>query len=365
LRIFKKSLSVELISTATAIFLILVGIILAQRAGYFVSMVAKGILPNDAVSTLLGFNMVKFLPLILSLTIFLSALLTLTRWHRDSEMAIWFSSGLSIYNWIRPTLAFALPIILIILLLSLFVMPWAIHKGESYRLQLKNRDEFSSVSPGTFKESRNGEKIYFIEGLDQLGSVVKNVFMQSKQNQKTSILFASNGQREKAKNGDHFLALEHGRQYRVDADTDITTTTEFEKYAIRIETKEAAPETSTIQSKSTLELIKEDSLPANAELQWRMAIPISALILVILAIPLSFVDPRAGRSLNMMFAIFIYIIYNNVLSIFQAWVTQGRLSPMIGLWPAHLFFLLFAWYLFYRRDHLLPIFPSIFKVFKK
>ena len=89
------------------------------------------------------------------------------------------------------------------------------------------------------------------------------------------------------------------------------------------------------------------------------ALPIfSALILVLLAIPLSFVDPRAGRSLNLIFALVVYVIYNNILSIFQAWVTQGRLSASIGLWPVHAFFALLVFYMFYRRNHLLPLIPK-------
>ena len=339
-------------------FLILVGIIIAQRAGYFVQLAAKGVLPNDAISTLLGFNMVKFLPMILSLSIFLAVLLTLSRWHRDSEMVVWFSAGLSIMQWIRPILAFALPVIAVITLLSILVMPWAIQKGESYRLQLKSRDELSSISPGVFKESSSGDRVFFIEGFDELGNVVKNIFVQTTQHQKTGVVVAAQGSRKKENNGDNFLVMEKGRRYESKPNSAEVSTTEFERYAVRLQTKEAAPEPSTRQAVPTQQLLQNADAGNNAELQWRMAIPISALILVLLAIPLSFVDPRAGRSLNVAFALLIYIIYNNMLSIFQAWVTQGRLSSLIGLWPVHMFFLSFAFYLFYRRNHLLPLLPN-------
>ena len=56
--LFRRSLLQELISTATGAFLILVGIVIAQRAVYLIQLAAKGILPNDAITTLLGFNMV-------------------------------------------------------------------------------------------------------------------------------------------------------------------------------------------------------------------------------------------------------------------------------------------------------------------
>lgn len=348
-------------NTAAAMFLILLGIVIAQRAGYLVRSVAKGFIPNDAIGTLLGFNMVKFLPMILSLAIFLAVLLTLTRWHKDSEMVIWFSAGLGLKQWIRPILNFAVPVIIVITLLSLFVMPWATQKAEEYRVQLKNRDELSSVSPGVFKESNAGDRVYFVESFDKLGYEVKNVFVQSVQHQKTGVIVASSGKRVKEKNGDNFLVLEQGRRYEGKPNSAEVSTTEFEQYAIRIETKEASPEPSTAQEKSTQSLLTDNSAADKAEMQWRLAIPISAIILVLLAIPLSFVDPRAGRSLNMMFALFIFIIYNNMLSIFQAWVTQDRISAWIGLWPVHAFFLLLTVYMFYRRNHLLPLLPQLFK----
>lgn len=350
-------MSHELITTAAALFLILIGIVVAQRAGFLVGSAAKGWIPNDAITTMLGFSLIKFLPMIMSLTIFLSVLLTLTRWHRDSEMVIWFTAGLGITKWIRPIINFAIPVIIIIALLSFFVMPWATQKVEEYRIQLKSRDESSSISPGVFKESNDGERVYFVEGFDELGNVVKNVFIQSSQHQKTGIIVASQGSRFKAENDDRFILLSQGRRYQGTPNSAEMSTTEFESYAIRLETKEVAKKPIDSETLPTEKLLSSDSPSDKAELQWRLAIPVSAIILVLLAIPMSFVDPRAGRSLNLMLAIFIFIIYNNVLSIFEAWVTQGKVNVLIGLWPVHILFTLLAIYLFYRRNYLLPVFP--------
>lgn len=360
LKLFNKSLSQELISTASATFLVLIGIVIAQRAGFLVRIAAKGWIPNDAITTMLGFNMIKFLPMILSLTLFLSVLLTLTRWHRDSEMVIWFNTGLGVTSWIRPILKFALPVVITIALLSFFVMPWATQKVEDYRVQLKSRDELSAISPGVFKESSGGDRVYFVESFDQLGNVVKNVFVQTTQNQKTGVIVASQGSRVKAENGDNFIVLEKGRRYESKPNSAEVSTTEFERYAVRVETKEVAREPNETDALSTTLLVKSDSLRDKAELQWRLAIPISGIVLVLLAVPLSFVDPRAGRSLNLMFAVLIYVIYSNMLSIFQAWVTQGKIHHWIGLWPVHILFILLAIYLYYRRTYLLPVLPKIF-----
>lgn len=165
MKTFKKSLSHELIVTAAALFLILIGIVVAQRAGFLVGSAAKGWIPHDAITTILGFNIIRFLPMILSLSIFLTILLTLTRWHQDSEMVIWFTSGLGITKWIRPIIIFAMPVIIIIALLSFFVMPWSTQQVEDYKAELKSRDETASISPGVFKESNNGERVYLLKAL--------------------------------------------------------------------------------------------------------------------------------------------------------------------------------------------------------
>lgn len=359
--LFKRSLLHELVSTAIGAFLILLGIVLAQRIAYYIGIAAKGSLASDAINTLLGFSMLKFLPMLLSLTIFLAVLLTLTRWHRDSEMVVWFSSGQGIAGWIRPVLTFALPVIAMIALLSLFVTPWATHKGSDFRDQLKSRDELASISPGVFKESRNADRVFFVESFDELGNIVKNIFVQSIQHQRLGIVVASQGHRATEPNGDSFLVMQNGRRYEGKPNTPEFSTTEFERYAIRIEPAEVKQEPPTTQSKASLELLQDHSPSNNAELQWRLAIPISAFVLVLLAIPLSFVDPRAGRSANLMLALLVYIIYNNFLSIMQAWLAQGKLSPLIGLWPVHLFFLLFTVYMFYRRVFQLPLIPRLWR----
>ncbi|MDP1767066.1 MAG: LPS export ABC transporter permease LptF [Methylotenera sp.] len=357
--LFRRSLLQELISTATGTFLILVGIIIAQRTGYLIRLAAKGILPNDAIATMLGFSMIRFLPMLLSLSLFLAVLLTLSRWYRDSEMVIWFSSGLSISNWIRPILIFSTPIVLIISFLSLFVTPWAHNKVEEFRVQLESRDDLAAISPGVFKESAHADRVFFIESFDELGNIVKNIFVQSVQHQKLGIIVAAQGSRVVEKNGDNFLVMQNGSRYQGSREGADYSTTEFEKYAIRVEASEARNSAPSTQSMSSKELLHNKNNTNVAELQWRLALPISAWILALLAIPLSALDPRAGKSANFVLATIIYLIYNNFLNICQAWIAQDKISGIIGLWPVHLLFAAFTCYMFYRRIHQLPIFPSI------
>lgn len=357
--LFKRSLMQELFFTALTSLTVLLGIMVAQRIAYYLGFAARGSLASDAISALLGFSLLKFLPMLLSLTLFLAVLLTLTRSHRDSEMVVWFSSGLGIAAWVRPVLVFSMPVIGVIAFLSLFVTPWATQKGIDFRDQLESRDELSTLTPGVFKESKNTDRVFFVESFNQLGSTVRNVFAQSVQHQKLGIMVAQEGFREVEKNSDTFLVLLNGRRYEGQRDTLEFSVTEFERYAIRVEPAEVKHDPPTPKTESSMDLLRDRSPNNNAELQWRLAMPISAFVLVLLAIPLSFVDPRAGRSVNLIMALLVYIIYNNLLSIMQAWVAHGKLNPLVGLWPIHVSMLLLTFYLFYRRLFLLPLLPRL------
>ena len=358
--IFKRSLSQELLQTAIGAFTVLFGIVIAQRITYYIGIAANGSIASNSINTLLGFSMLKFLPMLLSLTLFLAVLLTLTRQHRDSEMVIWFSSGQGLAAWIRPILTFSGPVIILIAFLSLFVTPWATNKSSDYKTQLQKQDELATITPGVFKESKQANRVYFVESFNQLGATVKNIFIQSVQHKKLGFIVAKQGHRETMENHDNFLIMEQGRRYEGKPETSEFSSTTFEKYAVRLEAKETKePPAKVIQAVPINVLLSVHNPTNNAEIQGRIATPISALILVLLAIPLSFVDPRSGRSSNVAMAVLIYIIYINMISIAQAWLVQEKISPIIGLWPVHLIFLSLTIYLFYRRASQLPLMPRL------
>src|SRR3954464_14203596 len=123
--IFHRALLREFASLAGAVFMALFAIALTTQLIRLLGKAAGGSISTDAVVAFIGFFALGALPVLLSLTMFISVLMTLTRGWRDSEMVIWFSSGLSLMAWLRPVMIFALPQVLLIAALSLFISPWA------------------------------------------------------------------------------------------------------------------------------------------------------------------------------------------------------------------------------------------------
>src|SRR5216117_2776358 len=138
---------------------------------------AGGSIPTDAVVAFLGFFALGALPVLLSLTMFISVLLTLTRGWRDSEMVIWFTAGLPLTAWLKPVMLFALPQIAVIAVLSLFISPWAAQMGETYQSRIAARDDVSRVDPGVFGETGNKERVFFVESVSGDQASVQNVFV--------------------------------------------------------------------------------------------------------------------------------------------------------------------------------------------
>ena len=230
---------------------------------------------------------------------------------------------------------FALPQIAVITALSLYISPWAAQMSEQYRTKVDARDDVSRVSPGVFGETSNKERVFFVESISGDSSVVQNVFVSSVQQSRSGVSMSRTGRTETAANGDRFIVLEQGRRYEGAPGEDEYRLMEFERYAARIETKEGSEPQVTHKTLTTWALIETPTNQNLGELLWRVGVPISAIVLVMLAIPMSFVNPRAGRSANLLFALFTYIVYSNLLSVSQARVAQGRMDFGVGWWLVH------------------------------
>ena len=305
-----------------ATFIVLLGITVATQLVRFLGLAAGGAITFSGVFALLALASFNYLPVLLSLTLFIAVLMTLTRCYRDSEMIVWSCSGLGLTAWIRPILMFAFPIVLLIALLSLVLSPWANSKSEEFLRYMDSRDDISQVTPGVFRESKQNERVYFVENVNEGENTVANIFVSSTQHQKTGVMIARRGFLQTAENGDRFLVLLNGRRYEGTPGTLEYKISEFERYAMRIEARGLRAALPSAKSMATLDLLENSGPFYRGELVWRIGLPLSALLLALLAIPLSFVNPRAGRSLNLVLAILVYMIYNNVLSIAQAWVAQ-------------------------------------------
>jgi lipopolysaccharide export system permease protein len=334
--IFQRSLTREFTAVGSSVVVVLVAIMVVNAFVTQLKRAASGSIEPEAVIALLGFLLVAYLPVILALALFVSVLLTLSRSYRDSEMPIWFSSGLSITAWISPVLRFGLPIVLVTAGLSFFLTPWALSQSAEYERILKSRDEISRLSPGTFIEARSANQMYFIDKTADNSEYASNVFMHYNENGRVGVVVAEKGFTEVDAKGDRVFVLLNGRRYEGTPSALDFRIVDFQRMTKRIDVKEIAADAPRTKQLSTMALINEPTPDRIAELHWRIALPVAALILALMAIPLSFVNPRSGTSANLVLAVLIFFLYYNLLNFFQAWTVSGTVPMWLGLLPVHL-----------------------------
>lgn len=348
--IYERAARREFAQAAAATIVVLLAVVLSVQLIRLLKDAALGKLAPEGVLAMLTFAATRYMPMLLTLTLFIAVLLSLSRMYRDSEMVVWFASGMPLQRWIRPVMRFALPILLLIALLSTVLAPWATQAQAAYLAGMEVRSELSMLSPGAFREIRDGRQVYFIENIDERGGQIGMVFVASMLEGKLGVVMSERGHQETRPTGERFLVLEEGRRYEVEPGTPAFRVMDFARYAVRTEDGET-PQTRRAPGRIPfLELLTLDDPIMRSEVVYRIAVPVAALILVLMAIPLAYVNPRAGRSANLLIAIIIYAIYSNVMSIAQTWVMRGNLHFAVGMFLPHVLMLLPLIIMFYVRQ---------------
>lgn len=349
--LYRRALTREMGLATGAVLTVLIAIALVVLFIRLLGDVARGELANEAVFAFLGFTLLHFLPVLMTIALFAGVLLPLSRMWRDSEMVIWFNAGLSLTQWLRPVLTFALPFVAVMLLLTLAINPWAQTKKNEYRQDLKSRSDSALVVPGLFAESSAGQRVYYVESLNPLTGIVRNVFMQSRLDGQLGLVVAREGSHTELEDGSRYLVFKDGRRYEGTPGQLDYRIVQFERYWMRLDTVAMEARDAGIRHAPLTRLLAENSPAAHAELLWRFGVPFSALVLAAMAVPLSFVNTRARRSWGLLIALLVYFVYNNLLSLAQAWVGQGRLDVWSGSLVPHALMLAVTLGLFYLRMH--------------
>jgi lipopolysaccharide export system permease protein len=347
--IFRRALLQELTVNTVGVFVVLMAIISTQIIIRLLGQAASGALPADGVMGILAFTALTQLPRLLAATLFTSVLLTLSRSWRDSEMVIWMSSGQSLLSWIRPVLQFAFPLAFLAGILSIGLSPWAVKNRIEYQSLLESRDELVAISPGMFQERRKDGSIHFIESLNPINGEINRIFRHSDDKNIDDTVIAKSGFIYTDPKGEKFLILENGRRYQGTAGTNLYETVDFKRYGLRVEQGTAKTMANHESTRSTLTLLSEATPRAGAELFWRFSWPLVTLILVYAAIPLSFVNPRMGRSYNIILGIMVFAVYFQVTNITQAQIQLGRVHYLLALLVLHGTALALVMGLFYKR----------------
>lgn len=329
--------------TLLAVMTVLLLIFFSTRFVNILGDVAAGTLPGEVLFSLLGLKLIKNLSAMMPLAVFFSVLLAFGRLYRDREMVALAASGVGQMGIVRIVLVLAPAIFVINAGLSLFVTPWAEGKANQIKHAADNRSELSLLAAGRFTESSEGNLLMYVERLSDDQRQLENVFVQNRGSARKGILASEHGYRyTDPDSGDDYMVMIDGYRYEGEPGEADFRITKFRKHAVRIKEKQAPEARIRRDAKPNSVLWESDLLKDTAELQWRLVLPLTTVALMLLAIPLSRVNPREGRYGRFFSAVFIYVIYNNMFGAAYNWVGKGSLSPWIGMWWIPLAILLVA-----------------------
>ncbi|HLS18087.1 MAG TPA: LPS export ABC transporter permease LptF [Paenalcaligenes sp.] len=355
--LFRRSVISEILSHGGVVLSTLIIVWLSVLIVRLLGDAASGQIGAEVVLGLAVFSSITALPVILSVSLFIAVLTTVTRSFRESEMVVWFSSGLSLTNWIRPILYCAIPLSLIIATLTLYGAPWAYRQIAEYHQRYELRSDLSKVSTGEFIETEGGDRVFFsedpLDDEDELGQVVVRVLGEEWHH----LITAESAYTEIADNGDRFLVLRDGHRYDLTPGEGDAQLFSFERYGVRMENRDEDTDPEAIRSQAeqqlkarpTPSLIDKFDQGSQAHLMWRLAMPLAALNLALLAIPLGVVNPRLGRGGDILIAGLIALLYMNLINLSRGWINKGVLPFEVGLWLVHLFFALLMAVLMWHR----------------
>lgn len=322
--LFHSSLRKELARSFGATLVVLVTIVMTMTLIRTLGQASRGSVNPQEVLMVMGYTVLGYLPPILTLSLFASIVGTLSRMYRDSEMVIWFSSGRGLAAFIRPLFGFAWPVLAVVVLLALVAWPWANQQAQDLRDRYGRRGDLERVAPGQFQESASGRRVFFLDKDTPDNKSGKNIFISTSEHGKETVTSARAGNVQSV-GDDQFLVLYNGQRLETVLADQTMRVSEFEEYGSRVGSNAlGGPDDSPSRTRSTLRLLQEPSRVNQGELAWRLGLALAALNFVVLAISVSSVNPRAGRSGNLVFALFAFVVYYNLLNLGQSWIGSGR-----------------------------------------
>ena len=348
--LFDSTLRRDLARSFGATLVVILTIVLTMMLIRTLGQAALGRVSPQDVVLLLGYTALGHLPTMLALSLFIAVVATLGRMYRDSEMVIWFASGIGLARFVKPVLRTAWPVLLVVALLALFVWPWVNQQGVDLRTRFESRSDLARVAPGSFQTSSDGSRTFFIDRDTVDSNTGRNVFILSNGARGESVTTAAEGRIE-FRGDERFLVLQRGQRNEQDPESNEKTLSRFEGYAVSMgDTVRSPTDQRPPKARPTLELLQQPSPAHQGELAWRLGLVLGAAILLLLGIGLSFSNPRRASNWNLLFSLLSFIVYYNLINLSQAWVTNGRLGLGSALLMAHGGALCLALALLWWRD---------------
>ena len=342
-RILDRYIFREIAMTWIGVTMVLLLILLTNQFARVLGDVAKGNLPKNAAFDVIGLSAVQYLTILVPIGLFLAIMLALGRLYRDSELPAMMACRVGPSGIYRPLMWLMCPLVIGVAWLSIEGGPWALTHVDRIGAEARRQADLASIEPGQFTMFGPDHAVVYGNSLTPEGHL-RNVFMQRQaEDGSIEVVISELGEMVESDDPDiRFLVLHDGRRYEGVPGTTQFRVIEFAEHGVPYRLPSVSAPVQRPRAMAFFDLMRSSEPEHIAEFQWRLSVPLSTIILAILAVPLSRSQPRAGRYGRLAIGLLVFIIYLNMMSAAKAWVEQSEISPALGIWWVHGVVLLFA-----------------------
>ncbi len=326
----------ELLKSQLMVLLVLVAIFVGQSIVRLMTEAALGQLPPRLILLFLLYSLPDFLTYLFPLTLYVSIIITIGRICSDSEMVVMRAIGYSPVRVMFVSLLLGVGAAALVGFISIELTYRAADARYTLQQQASSDPEFLPIDSGRFvnfgryniyveevdtqSENKDIHQIYVIE------TVPENLGTRPA----ASITAANEGHLMLDPDGVRWLWLNDGRRYELPLDGTYRRA-HFDEFKAPLagNITEETRKKGVIERMTMAELFASSEREAQVEAQWRLSPILATLVLSMVAVPLSMVNPRQGRFARLMPAILIYAAYY----LFLLSLRNLMLTNTIALWP--------------------------------
>lgn len=348
MRLINRYLFKQFSQLAIAVLVVLFVVSIGGFLTDLIAEISRGKVPAGLMLQLLVLRMPRFLSFVMPLALFIGLMMGIARLYSDSEMAVLASVGVSSQKLWKPVAWVALPFVFVIAFSSLWLTPWTAQKAKAMVEQANRSFLLSGLEPGRFVELPGKSGILFVGELSMDGKTFSNLFVQREKKGRLDIVTAGKGELLLV-GGARVLRLKDGFRIEGELGRKDFRKMQFKVNDIHIPEPNASKASSKLDSVGTLKLLDIGSAASLSEFHWRLAMPLFAIILATLAIPLARSEPRQPQYGLVLFAIMAYLLGMLTLLAGTFMLAEASIPSILGLWWAIVPMAVISYWL-YRRD---------------
>ncbi len=341
----------EIVKPFAAVCALLVIVFVVYSSSERLGDAVAGLQGLPTILTLLGLEALIALEVLLPMALYLSVVFGLATLASRGEVRAMQAAGMPLARLLRPVAVAALPVVLLVALLSLHARPWAYTQMFRIEDQAQSRIDTSQIQPGHFYPLPGGEKVLLATGRGKGSGDFRGMFLHSREGGQQRVITARRAEISGLGEGKlEPLRFGEGHLYHFDREgTDLIS--RFGRMVLDPGQPEPPSLEDERKANPTFELARSQDPVFLAELQWRLSTPLSALLMAFIGTVLGARGPEHNRSLKVLGAAILYGIYYNLTGMGRNLMEQGLLGAVPGIWWVHLLLVVGLFATLFRPAH--------------